>query len=255
MTALLQAMQVMEDVWQVCDLDTEWRHPLNVGWVNSFARWATADAFVDWWPILAPNFHPGFQRFIREQFFPRAQLQRPMGFVKVSLPRPPQGGVLDDDLPGGLATLWWTERMRLEPKRQGRSIYEYRLPAQGSRPELQVALIMVSSEPNDPAVVSWTSEDLFVPPSLWGSGIGSEFLPAILDSLAGEGVEYCDVHIISRPDEKDVAHRQERIGFTEFYRSKGFRTLSQRPSMPKLVRDLNDVDTWVTLRCALPRKR
>jgi hypothetical protein len=255
MTALLQAMQVMEDVWQVCDLDTEWRHPLNVGWVNSFARWATADAFVDWWPILAPNFHPGFQRFIREQFFPRAQLQRPMGFVTVSLPRPPQGGVLDDDLPDGLAKRWWTERMRLEPKRKGRSIYEYRLPAQASRPELQVALIMVSSEPNDPAVVSWTSEDLFVPPSLWGSGLGSEFLPAILDSLAGEGVEYCDVHIVSRPDEKDVAHRQERIAFTEFYRSKGFRTLSQRPGMPKLVRDLNDVDTWVTLRCALPRGR
>jgi GNAT superfamily N-acetyltransferase len=154
-----------------------------------------------------------------------------------------------------LAAQWWVKRMRLQPKRKGRRIYEYRLEPSGSRPELQVALIMVSSEPNDPGVVSWTSEDLFVPPSLWGSGIGSEFLPAILDALAAEGVEYCDVHVVSRPDEKDAAHRQERIAFTEFYRSQGFRTLSQRPSMPKLVRELNDVDTWVTLRCALPRKR
>jgi GNAT superfamily N-acetyltransferase len=251
MTVLLQAMQVMEDVWQACDLDTEWKHPLNVGWVNAFARWATAAAFMDWWPILAPNFHPGFQRFIREQFWPRTDLRRPMGRVVVSEASSAQ----DDTLPDGLAAQWWVKRMRLQPKRKGRRIYEYRLESSGSRPELQVALIMVSSEPNDPGVVSWTSEDLFVPPSLWGSGIGSEFLPAILDALAGEGVEYCDVHIVSRPDEKDAAHRQERIAFTEFYRSQGFRTLSQRPSMPKLVRELNGVDTWVTLRCALPRVR
>jgi GNAT superfamily N-acetyltransferase len=251
MTALLRAMQVMEDVWQACDLDTEWRHPLNVGWVNAFARWATASAFVDWWPILAPNFHPGFQRFIREQFYPRAELQRSLGRVMVSPPGSPQ----DDDLPAGLAAQWWLDRMRLQPKRQGRPVYEYRLAAKGSRPELQVALIMVSTDALDPTVVSWTNEDLFVPPSLWGAGIGSEFLPAILDELAGEGVSYCDVHIVSRPDEKDAAHRQERIAFTEFYRSQGFRTLSQQPTMPKMVRELHEVDSWVTLRCALPRAR
>jgi hypothetical protein len=71
----------------------------------------------------------------------------------------------------------------------------------------------------------WTSEDFFVPPSLWGAGLGGQFLRALLDELPKLGIHTCDVYIVNRHYEVARAQRSERLGFLEFYRGFGFQLL------------------------------
>ena len=55
---LLRVTQLMEDVWMACQLDRWWDHPLNLGWINLFARWATSAAVPFWWPLLGTDVQP-----------------------------------------------------------------------------------------------------------------------------------------------------------------------------------------------------
>ena len=55
---LIRVIQLMEDAWLTCQLDQWWTHPLNLGWINLFARWATSPRFRFWWPLLSPMFSP-----------------------------------------------------------------------------------------------------------------------------------------------------------------------------------------------------
>jgi hypothetical protein len=249
-TFLMRAMQFMEDVWLACDLDNEWKHPINTAWINAFARWATAPSFVRWWPILASNFSGGFQHFLRDRFFAAggATLNAVGRVAKV--PEPLLGG-----LPDGLATTWWTKRLGIQPNLDGRSVYCYMLTLPQSAVEVQAGLVILTEETGpDKASVSWTNEDFFVPPSLWGAGLGTDFLKKLTKSLADDHVHHCDVTVVSRMHARGVANRQERLSFVEFYRSQRFRTLSQ-PSTdappPALVTDPPTVEAWVTLRRSL----
>ena len=52
-TFLMRIMQLMEDAWLTCQLDQWWTHPINLGWINLFARWATSPLFRSWWPCVA----------------------------------------------------------------------------------------------------------------------------------------------------------------------------------------------------------
>jgi hypothetical protein len=250
-TLLLRAMQTMEDVWTQCELDTQSKHPLNIGWINAFARWATAPSFRRWWPVLAPSFSPGFQRFLGEQFYQAAAAGLPpRGEVKrVEL----TGGAL----PPGLATEWWTERMIARPNLNRRIAYEYVLhPPDMARP-LQIGIVIAEEAKRDGIpLLRWTSEDFFVPPSLWGGGLGSGFIAELFHPesvLCEQGIDMAEVHVIGRDRERSSMYREERISFVEFYRSAGFRTVASgtRSTMPQALRDLlshtDDLDSWTTL--------
>lgn len=252
--SLLKAMEAMEDIWINCELDTQWKHPLNVGWVNMFARWATAPSFRRWWPVLAPCFSDGFQRFLREQFFqseaanlpPRGEIQR---FVLSPA----------DPLPEGLATSWWTDRMKVAPNSAGRVAYQYCLRLAGLPDPLQVGLVLVSeTQEEGRPLAAWTSEDFFVPPSLWGGRLGRGFLEELLKNgspLGAHGFDTVDVHVVSRRHERSAAYREERISFVEFYRAAGFQTTNcgtRETATPDLLallaRRADDLDAWTTMR-------
>jgi hypothetical protein len=62
--------------------------------------------------------------------------------------------------------------------------------------------------------VSWTSDDFFVPPSLWGGGLGHSFLRALIAELTRYGIAQCTV-VVNGPDEGmvDQALWEERRRF------------------------------------------
>jgi hypothetical protein len=220
-TFLMRVIQLMEDAWLTCQLDQWWTHPLNLGWINLFARWATSPLFRFWWPLLSPMFSPGFRRFIDERFPMRARIAA----NGQPVPSPPEGRITPlGQPPTGLAVTWWAERSAQRFNRN-RTFYQNVLELPHPRDQrttvpLQVGLIGVTGHGT---TVGWTSEDFFVPPSLWGAGLGWYFLKNIL-KLLSRHAEWCYV-IVKMPPEgsRHQVALDDRHAFLEQYRKIGFR--------------------------------
>ncbi|HVG87114.1 MAG TPA: hypothetical protein VM820_21500 [Vicinamibacterales bacterium] len=227
LSMLLRVTQLMEDVWLACQLDRWWAHPLNLGWINLFARWATSPPFRFWWPVLAPMFSPGFRQFIQQRFPLREDINDLMGAIA----DPHKGWIEQIAQPrhSGLAALWWEQRSA-QPARWdvmvaapfGRRFYQNLLTLRraGDSVRIQVGLATVTTHEQS---VGWTSDDFFVPPSLWGAGIGSHFLNNLLLELSG-GAAWCYV-IVKAPPKGQAHHvaRDDRQAFVEQYKKIGFR--------------------------------
>ena len=224
---LLRVTQLMEDVWLACQLDRWWAYPLNLGWINLFARWATSPPFRFWWPVLAPMFSPGFRQFIQQRFPLRESINDVMGAIA----DPHKGWIEEIAQPrhSGLAALWWEQRSA-QPARWdvmvaapfGRRFYQNLLTLRraGDSVRIQVGLATVTTHEQS---VGWTSDDFFVPPSLWGAGIGSHFLNNLLLELSGDAA-WC--YVIVKAPPKGQAHRvarDDRQAFVEQYKKIGFR--------------------------------
>jgi hypothetical protein len=227
-TFLMRVIQLMEDAWLTCQLDQWWTHPINLGWINLFARWATSPMFRFWWPLLSPMFSPGFRRFVEERF-PMSRREP----AAAAVPIPPQGRVrLLADPPSGLAFSWWQQRSA-QPMNWSavshadcaRTFYENVLELahpvnRGTTVPLQVGIVGVTRRG---ATVGWTSDDFFVPPSLWGAGMGWYFLKNVLLKLSDEA-EWC--YVIVKMPPVGLRHKvalDDRRAFLEQYRKIGFR--------------------------------
>ena len=227
---LLRTMQRMEDVWLACDLDQWWDHPLNLGWVNVFARWATAPSFRFWWPVVSPMFSPGFRGFI-ERRFPTPTVTTGQGGPLAGIPQ--RGRVLPL-VPGGpgqqqLTEVWWSERstqpLNWTNKHLFQNVLDLRHPDKRVVP-LQAGIAAVTVQPGtsrDTSHAGWTSDDFFVPPSLWGAGIGWYFLDNLLRVLAPAFVD-CYVVVKAPPeDSRTQVAIDDYRSFVEQYRKMGFR--------------------------------
>jgi hypothetical protein len=242
---MLRLTQTMEDVWIGCQLDRHWGHPLNMGWVNLFARWTSSPTFRSWWPLLAPMYTPGFVRFMRlrlnlhyERWLPEAPPSHPHG-------RRP-GLVGHAQPPEGLAKAWWESRAPEPPpwKRPapppdvGVRYYPLEVivgdaPA-GARPQ-QVGLTAVRSRGR---VAAWSSDDFFVPPSLWGAGFGGLMLADLLDTLSeGHDTCYVVVHAPAGDADNRIARTDERA-FVEQYRACHFQQLHDSDARRARVREM-----------------
>lgn len=227
---LLRVTQLMEDVWLSCQLDQWWGHPLNLGWINLFARWATSGPFRFWWPVMSPMFSPGFRRFIQDRFPVRAG-----GSAASEQAADPQRGRVEKlttlENPG-LAAIWWTQRStqpaNLAPYADergfSRTLYQNVLDLSGPKAEkvsLQVGLVAVTRHG---AHAGWTSDDFFVPPSLWGAGIGWYFLKNLLGELSQSGCATC-LAVVKLPPAglRHQVARDDRLAFMQQYRKIGFR--------------------------------
>jgi hypothetical protein len=218
-------MQVMEDVWMACQLDRWWGHPLNLGWINLFARWATSPPFRFWWPLLSPMFSPGFRQFIQQRF-----PMRPRASSAESAA--PQKGWVDEvaqPRQSGLAAIWWEQRSA-QPARWNTQVpapYRCRfyqnlleLKRGDAAVRIQVGLAAVTFHG---AAAGWNSDDFFVPPSLWGAGIGGHFLRGLLESISVEA-DWCLVVVKAPPpDQAHQVARDDRQAFVEHYKKVGFR--------------------------------
>jgi GNAT superfamily N-acetyltransferase len=230
---LLRMIQLMEDAFTACELDTQWNHPLNMGWTNCFARWATAPTFQMWWPLLAPMYGPDFGRFLQERF-PVLRRSKEGG-------RKPDVTPIIGDPPDGIAWTWWQKRSGAQAKRQKPThAYSVTLSTGGSSKTLQLGLATIAEEFHVGAgsvqaqwpgwlqkagrcVATWTSDDFFVPPSLWGAGIGGEFMRELLRQLSVTGVSRCRVEITMPEHRNDASAKADRVGYIEFYKRSGFR--------------------------------
>jgi hypothetical protein len=58
-----QIIQLMEDVYLDLDLDEQFEHPDNRGWVNLFRHWSWSGMFRATWAVTASTYGARFQRF------------------------------------------------------------------------------------------------------------------------------------------------------------------------------------------------
>jgi hypothetical protein len=224
LSILLKVMQVMEDVWMACQLDRWWSHPLNLGWINLFARWATSPPFQFWWPLLSPMFSPGFRTFI-EQRFPRRE---GTGSTLATAQEGEVEEVAQGEI-GGLAETWWKQRSA-QPMPWTRPVsapftrrfYQDRLELvrDHASVRIQVGLAAVTFTAG---MAGWTSDDFFVPPSLWGAGIGGHFLRGLLDRVSTEALVGVVVVKAPPPGQDHHVARDDRQAFVEHYKKVGFR--------------------------------
>jgi len=171
-----QVLQLMTDVYVSCQLERFWSHPLNIGWVNWFGRWATMPAFRDLWPFLSPMFNPKMRDFFQDRFeLPSAAFWSGGKAIPTSIEEP------------GLALEIWKAMHPGSKERDDHKVLSYRVELGDGR-KVDVALLFYKKEGNAMAWTErWTDPDFFVPPSLWQAGIGGAFLKEIRDFLDKNG--------------------------------------------------------------------
>ena len=229
---LIQMIQLMEDVWFAAYLETHWNDPNNLGWMNTFQRWAYTPSFRLWWPILKPMYGRKFRRFMEERL------------SLADEDYPPTTATVTNrgtTLPTGVAQTYWA-RMHAQDdakKETSQTVYSFDLQltlqgqTSGNIPyQVQGGLAFIDFAKNK-SVARWTVEDFFVPPSLWGAGLGEKFLIELLEVLKAEKVTRCEVAVIPPEEDRDkafewtkrtdVASRQQLNDLLAFYQRANFR--------------------------------
>lgn len=243
---LIQMIQLMEDVWLTARLDTYWNDPNNLGWINMFQRWAYTPSFRLWWPILKPMYGRKFRRFMEERLS-LADEDYPPTTAKVTN----RGELPANRVPSGVAQIYWKRMNKAETEREkGKTVYSFDLQLilqrlQGADTDYQVQAGLAFLDLSGRPVARWTNEEFFVPPSLWGAGLGAKFLDKLLDQLKKDGFNRCEVTVVSPEGtdrvgkewlrRTDVASRQQRNDLLAFYQRAHF----DLDANDRLVRDLN----------------
>jgi hypothetical protein len=214
---LLRIMTLMEDTVVSLALTEHWSHPLNVGWVNLFARWATAPTFRRWWPLLKPMYGPALREFLEDRYVVLRDTKTTSSDVTEV--------VSESDRVYGFAIDWWRTRHGAPSDLDRRRLFQYKAQFFGGpsnhTAEIQLALVSIDM---DGTAASWTSDHLFVPLSLWGSPLASDFLSQLAKHLASLGIKNCTVRVKGPSQlENNLAKWEERQSFVDYYRRAGFR--------------------------------
>jgi hypothetical protein len=209
---LTQMIQLMEDVWFGVSLDTHWTDPNNVGWINTFQRWAYTPSFRLWWPILKPMYGRKFRRFM-EEHLSLSDDDYPITLAQVEKHK---GG----ELPKGVAQLYWkrTHDAKAIARQLSRgTIYILQLHLTQQREEgddlpqpIQAGLAFLELKGT---TARWAVDDFFVPPSFWGAGLGERFLNELLVKLKAGGCERCEVTTepLREKDEADEIPKKDEM--------------------------------------------
>lgn len=229
--AIRLALLMMDEVFQAEQLDRRYHHPLYLGVMNYFARWAYAPLFRMWWPLLKALHPQPFTRFMEAQF----------GLAAVGV-----GG--DDgekvvarlsEGAGGFAWECWRRQGNEWPA--GREVVSYNLkmryPGYSPPYDIQAAQV-VADEVKAPdqgwAALAWDAADFFVPPGLWGIGIGEDFLRRVgAARYAGADRLYVRVRI---PRDGGASARKAAADEMQLYRSADFREVPDG-AVPAAVRE------------------
>jgi hypothetical protein len=204
---LAQMTQFMEEVYFSCLLEQHWNHPLNLGWTNYFARWATMPLFRNWWPLLNPMLSPKFVRFMNE-FFALPSLN-------------PQGPVLEALVTerfdaDGVAGLLWKQGGGSLLRTSVTKTFTYSVTlVDGSAVDIGLAFVTRNRD-----IAQWAKEDLYVPASFWGAGFEEDFLGLLLRKLAAR---QATVALVTLPEPlKDAGSQQRYAEVLQMYRTQGF---------------------------------
>ncbi len=259
---VLKMCRAMEYVWLTCQLDTFWNHPLNLSWMNLFQRWVYTPTFRLWWPLIRPQFGAGFRRFLEEHLDLRDDDHPP---TEITIGSRALASLPGD---GGYAETFWVRSRTLSdrlPAVKGASvawvypcIMTLRWARDGAVPEetfpIQAGLAAVTI---DGDWAEWKSADFYVPPGLWGSGVGRKFLCRLLDALKKDGVQHCRVQLgkgalpagavaagTCARSREDQTARQAQNDDIAFYKSAGFSPESAQTA--SMVLQIPEADTEVS---------
>jgi hypothetical protein len=219
--AIRRAILFMEEVFYAERLGRNYNHPVYLGLLNYFARWVHAPLFRMWWPVLKALYTERFTAFMEERF----------GLAAIP-PREPQNSELDAKIvtdlaqtPDGFAMHCWQLRENRAP-RPDETVISYHLRVVYESAEYQVqAGVIVGQVLGDLFV--WDSNNFFVPPGLWGIGIGEDFLDrlvagrgAVFESGPLRGASHLVVSV-ARP-KRGHAAKKESADIAQLYRAAGF---------------------------------
>jgi hypothetical protein len=163
-----RALLVFEESYEREGLERSSEHPVYLGLTNYMARWAYAPLFRMWWPILKTLYPQPFTRFMERQF----------GLAGVG-----DDGESREHVEGRLSTLRegfameaWTRQGCAAPKPDDEVVsYSLSMRYREFNPPYDVqAAQVIAKKVGD--ILVWDADDFFVPPGLWGVGIGSDFL-------------------------------------------------------------------------------
>ena len=207
----------MEQTYYAWDLETTSRQPLSLGVMNFLARWAYAPLFRMWWPLMRSTLTPQFARFMETQF----------GLERIPPHRDQDTWVepvseADVAAPGFAMQCWEIDNG--PPQHPGASaarFFEYRLRLRyRTLPAFQVQAALVRCVEVDGGIRYWPTRDFYVPPGLWGIGIGEDFLRALVRRFTQNGGS---IHVRIPVGSRDAAALKTIADESQLYRSAGFR--------------------------------
>lgn len=169
-----RALQLMEAVYRAYDLGRGLLTPEDFGWLNRFGRWLSAPLVRSWWPWIEPLHSQEFAEFL-EKWFQVARTQDLAGTV-----RP-----LTQKDHGYTVVRWDAGNRALDPDAV---LLGYFLPLAGLGFDLLAGVVPVTvpeaSDKEPDVTATWQDKDFFVPPGLWGRGIGDAFLRTLVEYLS-----------------------------------------------------------------------
>ena len=240
LAASLQVLRLgilfMEEVFFEADLETNADHRVNLGWLNYFARWVYAPLFRMWWPLLKSMYHARFARFLEARFdLPHLQDSTP-GVEEVET----WAEWVGHEGRGGFAWECWkrrfADREALSRRMAGKVLHQYRLKMsyEGREDPYDIQAALVPLRATD-CMAAWEAEDFFVPPGLWGIGIGEDFLGKLaallrdrtlvvrLPSAAPGSPIMLGQGATAGAGMSEPVRRRERTTDSQLYRCAGFR--------------------------------
>lgn len=164
-----RALHLMEAIYRTYGFGGGLLTPDDFAWLNRFGRWASAPFVRSWWPWLAPLHSQGFADFLRQWF----KLGRPQDLTGTVRP-------LTDDDAGYTVVRWNVVKGPGDPEKIRLG---YFLPLTGLSGELLAAVVTVKVSETE-GTATWHDDDFFVPPGLWGRGIGDAFIAALTEYLS-----------------------------------------------------------------------
>jgi hypothetical protein len=221
-----RCLLLMQEIYTRENLEERAYHPLHLGLMNYFARWTSAPLFRMWWPLLKTMYPQPFTRFVERQFGVR--------------PTAGPGGSVDG-IPGslsreleGFAMSAWRQRYPgpLPPDRYFLP-YLMRLRYLDRVYPVQAAHVVVARAEGH---LAWDMDDFYVPPGLWGVGIGQNFLRSLRSDppteMGPEGRLFVRMQVAA---EGGAAAKKRIANEAQLYRSSGFLEVADR-DVPLAVR-------------------
>jgi GNAT superfamily N-acetyltransferase len=213
-----RVLLLMEEVFESEGLARNYSHPLYLGVMNWFARWAYAPIFRMWWPLLKTMYPEPFTRFLEKHF------------ALVSIDRAAREAAVE----GGERVFTWVERgaqgfartcwlLAGGQEPPGRAVISYNLRMVYQHIcQYRIQAAQVIAEEAGAALL-WDADDFFVPPGLWGIGIGTDFLTTLRERAhnGAPGVTHLLVRVRTDPAGGTPA-RKRAADEMQLYRSAGF---------------------------------
>lgn len=217
---LRNALRFAEDAHRLLGLEEEATHPAHLGIVNLFGRWTGTPLFRLLWPLLRAQHAPAFARFLEGRFaIPERGIA---GGDAVS--------IRADELAvnHGYAVRSWRDAHGADGPptdandRFAAYVLTLRYGVGGPETHVHAGLLRYRSiaRPGLSPLVTWTDTELYIPPGLWGIGLGGRFLDALLHGSSSP-VRNCHVLVTGRDGATGL----------DLYRQAGFRNVRNLASI------------------------